>query len=106
MREFHARVPEGPGSRFRHLGACAAERQRSACRGASSWDGGGWGRPGACDGLAALARLALIVLAAGAAACVAGGAGAPASLDELAQRSLATIDGELAVPGLQANRSR
>ena len=49
-----------------------------------------------------LARLALIVLAAGAAACVAGGAGAPASLDELAQRSLATIDGELAVPGLQA----
>ena len=41
---------------WRRLGACAAERQRSAYRGASSWDGGGWGRPGACDGLAALAR--------------------------------------------------
>ncbi len=48
-----------------------------------------------------LARLALIALAATAAACVAGEAGAQASLDELARRSLATIDGELAVPGLE-----
>ena len=48
-----------------------------------------------------LAGLVLVALAATAVGCVAGGAGAPASLDELAQRSLATIDGELAVPGLR-----
>ena len=43
----------GPRRRLDRLGACAAERQRSACRSASFWDGGGWGRPGARDGLAA-----------------------------------------------------
>ena len=48
-----------------------------------------------------LARLAVVALAAVAAGCVAGGAEAPVSLDELARRSLATIDGELAVPGLR-----
>ena len=61
----HAARPAGGSPRRRSadcvdrrraaLGACAAERQRSACRGASSQDGGGWGRPGACDGLAAVA---------------------------------------------------
>ncbi len=48
-----------------------------------------------------LAGLVLVALAVAAAGCVAGGAAAPASLDELAERSLATIDGELAVPGLR-----
>ena len=48
-----------------------------------------------------LAGPALVALATAAAGCVADGAGAPASLDELARRSLATIDGELAVPGLR-----
>ena len=48
-----------------------------------------------------LARLALIALAATAAACVAGEAGAQASLASSPARFAATIDGELAVPGLE-----
>ena len=48
-----------------------------------------------------LARLLLIVLAATAAGCAAGESEEPASLDDLASRSLATIDGELAVAGLK-----
>ena len=48
-----------------------------------------------------LARLVLIALAAIAAACVADESEAPSSLHELADRSLAAIDGELAVPGLR-----
>ena len=53
----------------------------------------------ACHGF--LARLVLIALAATAAGCAADESGGPASLDDLAGRTLATIDGELAVPGLR-----
>ena len=75
MRQLPARTFEGSGARFGHRG------------------------PGAR--LGHLARFALIALVAAAAGCAAGESGAPASLDELAQEVLATIDGELAVPGLR-----
>ena len=47
-----------------------------------------------------VSRLAFLVLAASAASCA--GPEEPASLEALASRVLATIDGELAVPGLSA----
>ena len=75
MRQLPGRTSEGLGSRCGH------------------------GRPG--SSLGHLARLALIALAAIAAGCGADDSAAPASLDELAHRSLATLDGELAAPGLK-----
>ena len=75
MRQLPGRTSEGLGSRCGH------------------------GRPG--SSLGHLARLALIALAAIAAGCGADDSAAPASLDDLAHRSLATLDGELAAPGLR-----
>ena len=51
--------------------------------------------------LGTLAFVTAVALLAAAGGCGPDQGGTPASLDELARRSLATIDGELAVPGLQ-----